>query len=81
MSCFKFAEGRSLGTDFCVAVFPGILDYHGDNTIAINIWAQNAAGGSVSVDWTVLGVVESAFNPGFESADLRPGWSDRSQYY
>jgi hypothetical protein len=62
-------------------VFPGILDYHGDNTIAISIWAQDAAGGSVSVDWTVLGVVDSAFDPGFEAGDLRPRWRDRSAYY
>jgi hypothetical protein len=62
-------------------VYPGILNYHGDNTIGLSIWTQDAAGGSVSIDWTVLGVVESAFDPGFDAAYLRPGWSDRSQYY
>ena len=64
-----------------LVVFPGILDYHGDNTIGFSIWAQDAAGGSVSIDWTVLGVVNSAFDPGFEARELRPGWSDRSAYY
>lgn len=62
-------------------VFPGILDYHGENTIGLSIWAQDEIGGSVSVEWTVLGVVDSAFDPGFEAGDLRPGWSDRSAYY
>jgi hypothetical protein len=41
-------------------VFPGILDYHGENTIGLSIWAQDDEGGSVSVAWTVLGVVNSA---------------------
>lgn len=63
-------------------VFPGILDYHGDNTIAVSLWAQDSAGASLTVDWTVLGVVESAFDPGFEAEYLRPGWTDnRSDYY
>jgi len=57
------------------------LDYHGENTIGLSIWAQDAAGGNVSIDWTVLGVVNSAFDPGFEARELRPGWSDRSAYY
>lgn len=35
----------------------------------------------MSVSWTVLGAVESSFDLGFDSAYLRPGWSDRSQYY
>lgn len=70
-----------IGNQVVFPVFPGILDYHGENTVGLSIWAQDAEGGSVSVDWTVLGVVNSAFDPGFESAALRPGWSDRSAYY
>jgi hypothetical protein len=62
-------------------VFPGILDYHGDNTIAVSLWAQDVKGATMTVDWTVLGVVESAFDPGFEAGELRPGWGDRSDYY
>lgn len=62
-------------------VYPGILDYHGDNTIGLSVWAQGEEGGSVSLDWTVLGVVESSFDPGFEGNYLRPRWSDRSAYY
>jgi len=70
-----------IGNQVVFPVFPGILDYHGENTIGLSIWAQDAKGGSVSVEWTVLGVVGSAFDPGFEASDLRPGWSDRSAYY
>lgn len=63
-------------------MLPGILDYHGDNTIAVSLWAQDAVGASLTVDWTVLGVVESAFDPGFEADYLRPAWTDnRSDYY
>ncbi|OBT57300.1 hypothetical protein VE04_01746 [Pseudogymnoascus sp. 24MN13] len=71
-----------IGNQITFPVFPGILDYHGDNTIAVSLWAQDAAGASLTVDWTVLGVVESAFDPGFEADYLRPGWTDnRSDYY
>jgi hypothetical protein len=62
-------------------VFPGILDYHGDNTIGLSVWAQDMAGASVSVNWTVIEAVESSLDLGFDSSYLRPGWSDRSQYY
>jgi hypothetical protein len=62
-------------------VFPGILDYKGNNTIGLSIWAQDVAGASISVTWTVLGVAESSFDPGFDSTYLRPGFTDRSQYY
>jgi len=70
-----------IGNQVVFPVFPGILDYHGDNTIALSIWAQDAAGASVSVELTVLNVVQSSFDPGFEASYLRPGWSDRSAYF
>ncbi|CZR58948.1 related beta-galactosidase B [Phialocephala subalpina] len=70
-----------IGNQVVFPVFPGILDYHGENTISLSIWAQDAAGGSVSVNWTVLNVVQSSFDPGFEASYLRPGWTDRSAYY
>lgn len=66
-------------------VFPGIIDYHGNNTIGLNIWAQDATGASMSVSLKVLGVYESSLNSNIAGAEtdyLRPGWSsERLMYY
>ncbi|KAB8269056.1 glycoside hydrolase superfamily [Aspergillus minisclerotigenes] len=61
-------------------VFPGILDYNGNNTIGLSVWAMDEAGGRVDVAWKVMGVHRSAFDPLFDGEYLRPGWKDRSQY-
>ncbi|KAH7217574.1 putative beta-galactosidase [Fusarium oxysporum] len=61
-------------------VVPGILNYQGDNTIGLNIWAMDEAGGSVDVNWKVDGIYRSGFNPLFNTEYLQPGWEDRSQY-
>ncbi|TLD37030.1 glycoside hydrolase family protein [Venturia nashicola] len=76
-----------IGNQVVFPVFPGILNYHGDNTIALSIWAQEHIGGSVGIKWTVLGAVASSFDPGFDAEYLRPAWGveasggDRKQYY
>lgn len=62
------------------AVFPGILNHQGENTIGLSIWTMDEAGGAVDVEWKVLGVHQSAFEFGFDSEYLRPGWEDRSEY-
>jgi len=63
-------------------VFPGILDYQGNNTIGLSVWAQSAGGGSVSVSVKVLGVYQSSLHPGEGTEYLRPGWSsERLLYY
>ncbi|KAJ4176797.1 hypothetical protein NW755_014223 [Fusarium falciforme] len=61
-------------------VFPGILNYQGDNTIGLSVWAMSEEGGAVDVSWKVNGVQRSAFDPLFDSEYLRPGWKDRSKY-
>lgn len=64
-------------------VFPGILDYRGNNTVGLSIWSQDDnAEASVSVSMKVLGVYESSFDPGsLDTAYLRPGWNeDRLTY-
>ncbi|RKK85625.1 putative beta-galactosidase B [Fusarium oxysporum] len=60
-------------------VVPGILNYQGDNTIGLNIWAMDEAGGSMGVNWKVDGVYRSGFSPLFNAEYLQPGWEDRSQ--
>ncbi|KAK4508536.1 hypothetical protein PRZ48_002275 [Zasmidium cellare] len=61
-------------------VFPGILDYHGDNTIGLSIWSMSEEHAAVDVRVKALGVHRSALDLSFDSDYLRPGWSDRSQY-
>lgn len=62
-------------------VYPGILDYHGDNTIGLTVWAQSAQGASMNVAVKVLTVLQSSLDPASNSSALRPGWtSQRLQY-
>ncbi|KAH0343075.1 putative beta galactosidase, partial [Aureobasidium melanogenum] len=71
-----------IGNQVEFPVFPGILDYHGNNTIGLSIWSQDNVEASVSVTVSVLGVHSSGFDVGFDSSYLRPGWTeDRLQYY
>lgn len=62
------------------AVFPGILNYHGDNTIGLSMWSMSEEHAAVDVQVKALGVHRSALDLSFDSEYLRPGWSDRSQY-
>ncbi|KAL4862486.1 beta-galactosidase, domain 2-domain-containing protein [Aspergillus spectabilis] len=50
------------------------------NETVFCIWAMDEAGGSVDVQWKVLGVHHSGFDPTFDAEYLQPGWKDRSQY-
>ncbi|PVH74069.1 glycoside hydrolase family 35 protein [Cadophora sp. DSE1049] len=69
-----------IGNQIVFPVFPGILDYHGENTIVVSVWAMDAKGASIGMEWDVIGVVESALSIE-DTAYLRPGWEDRSAYY
>ncbi|KAK3072346.1 hypothetical protein LTR53_006996 [Teratosphaeriaceae sp. CCFEE 6253] len=71
-----------IGNQIEFPVFPGILDYHGNNTIGLSVWAQAADGASMSVSVRVLGVHESSLDPSSGTEYLRPGWdSERLRYY
>lgn len=62
-------------------VFPGILNYDGENTIGLSVWAQGEEGAQMSVAMSVLGVWASAFGTG-DTDYLRPGWTEeRLEYY
>jgi hypothetical protein len=65
-----------IGNQIDYPVPPGILDYNGDNTIAITVWSQSAEGAEVKVEWNVEYVHESSYNMGFDGAYLRPGWTE-----
>lgn len=65
-----------MGNQVEFPVFPGILDYRGNNTVGLSIWSQDVSPASVSVSMKVLGVYESSFDPGsLDTEYLRPGWN------
>lgn len=70
-----------VGNQVQFPVFPGILDYHGDNTIGLSVWAQDAGGASMSVGVSVLGVYQSSLEPSVGTEYLRPGWTDERLMY
>lgn len=70
-----------IGNQISFPVFPGILDYHGENTVGLSLWAQGAEGAKMNVSMSVLGAYESSFSPGVDTEYLRPEWrEERLQY-
>lgn len=70
-----------IGNQIDFPVPPGILDYDGDNTIAVTVWSQSAGGAEVKVEWNLEYVHSSSFGMKFDGSYLRPGWtSDRLSY-
>jgi hypothetical protein len=70
-----------IGNQVDFPVPPGILDYNGDNTIAVTVWSQSAEGAEVKVDWNLDYVHASSFDVKFVGDYLRPGWTkDRLSY-
>ncbi|KAJ7935677.1 glycoside hydrolase family 35 protein [Mycena leptocephala] len=70
-----------IGHQIAFPVPPGILNVRGSNTIGLSLWSQGAAGAQVDVQWNVLGVYESAWDPGFDASALQPGWTaERLQF-
>lgn len=55
----------------------GILDYSGENTIAVAVWAQSEEGGIISVDWKVNYAAGSSLDiREINDASLRPVWTE-----
>ncbi|KAM5354977.1 hypothetical protein ACJ41O_001623 [Fusarium nematophilum] len=70
-----------IGHQIHFPVPPGVLNYRGENTIAITLWSQSAEGVEIKVEWEVDYVHTTSFDLGFDSEYLRPGWTeDRLQY-
>lgn len=70
-----------IGNQIDFPVPPGILDYDGDNTIAVTVWSQSAEGSEVKVGWNLDYVHSSSFDMKFNGSYLRPGWTgDRFSY-
>ncbi|RDW76736.1 glycoside hydrolase family 35 protein [Aspergillus mulundensis] len=71
-----------VGNQVVYPVPPGILDYAGENTIGVAVWAQTEAGARLAVDWRVNYVVRSSLDVGSLDVDgLRPGWSEERKKF
>lgn len=70
-----------IGNQIDFPVPPGILDYTGENTIAVTVWSQAAEGVEMQVEWNLDYVHSSSFDMRFDSSELRPDWTeDRLEY-
>lgn len=70
-----------IGNQVNFPVPTGILNYHGDNTIAVTVWSQSAEGAEVRLDWAVEYVHSTGYAFDFDAEYLRPRWtSDRLAY-
>lgn len=70
-----------IGNQVHFPVPPGVLNYDGDNTIAVTVWSQSAEGAEVTVAWKVDYVHSTSYDMKFDSAALRPEWTaERLKY-
>ncbi|KAH9892198.1 beta-galactosidase B [Xylariomycetidae sp. FL2044] len=70
-----------IGNQIDFPVPPGILNYSGDNTIAVTIWSQASEGAEMRIEWNLEYVHESSYDMNFDASYLRPGWtSERLEY-
>ncbi|KAK7984309.1 putative PMA1-H+-transporting P-type ATPase [Apiospora arundinis] len=70
-----------IGHQIDFPVPPGILNYDGDNTIAVTVWSQSSQGAEMKVEWNVDFVHETSYDMRFDAAYLRPGWTkERLEY-
>ena len=70
-----------IGHQIDFPVPPGVLDYNGDNTIAVTVWSQSVDGAEMKIDWNVDYVHETSFDMNFDGAYLRPGWVEERREY
>ncbi|KAF2005169.1 glycoside hydrolase family 35 protein [Amniculicola lignicola CBS 123094] len=70
-----------VGNEIRFPVPPGILNYNGDNTIGLAVWAQSDDGAKITIELEQQYVVESSWSSSFNSAYLRPGWTKERLAY
>jgi hypothetical protein len=70
-----------MGNQIEFPVPPGVLNYKGENTIALAVWAQTEEGAQVGVDVKVAYVAASSLDLTFDSSYLRPQWSSNRLAY
>ncbi|KAI0861136.1 glycoside hydrolase superfamily [Xylaria cubensis] len=70
-----------IGNQIDYPIPPGILNYNGDNDIAITLWSQSTEGAEMKVEWNVDYVHTTSYDMRFDASYLRPGWnSERLDY-
>lgn len=70
-----------VGNEIRFPVPPGVLNYAGDNSIGLSVWAQTEEGAKVDVSLEQDFALESSWSSRFDSEYLRPGWTkERLQY-
>ncbi|KAF2970435.1 hypothetical protein GQX73_g3105 [Xylaria multiplex] len=70
-----------IGNQIDFPVPPGILNYNGENTIAVTVWSQSADGAALKVEWNVDYVHKSSYDMNFDASYLRPGWDEKRLDY
>ncbi|WPH04809.1 beta-galactosidase [Acrodontium crateriforme] len=70
-----------IGNQVEFPVPPGVLDYQGNNDIAVAVWAQSEEGAAIDVDWKVNYAVESSLDVLFDGSALRPAWNRKRLEY
>ncbi|PGH12864.1 hypothetical protein AJ80_06573 [Polytolypa hystricis UAMH7299] len=70
-----------IGHQTAYPVPPGVLNYSGENTIGVVVWAQSVEGAELKVEWAADYVLESSFVSSFDGAYLRPAWEENRLSY
>ncbi|CAG8012867.1 unnamed protein product [Penicillium nalgiovense] len=71
-----------IGNQVIYPVPVGILDYKGENTIGVAVWAQSEEGASIGIDWRVNYLADSSLDvASWDTKDLRPEWSEERVKY
>ncbi|TGJ88269.1 hypothetical protein E0Z10_g441 [Xylaria hypoxylon] len=70
-----------IGNQIDYSVPPGILNYNGENTIAVTVWSQSAEGAEMKVEWNIDYVHKSSYDMNFDASYLRPGWESKRADY
>jgi beta-galactosidase len=65
-----------IGNQVVYPVPAGILNYNGENTIAVAVWAQSEDGASISIGWRVNYAADSSLDVVGLGNGLRPEWSE-----
>lgn len=70
-----------IGNQVVYPVPAGILDYSGENTIGVAVWAQSEEGADISVGWRVNYAADSSLEVVGLGEGLRPAWSEEREKF
>ncbi|PSN61181.1 putative beta-galactosidase B [Corynespora cassiicola Philippines] len=70
-----------VGNEIKFPVPPGVLNYAGENTIGLSVWAQSEEGAEIDIKLEQDFVVNSSWEARFDGEYLRPGWTEERLNY